>query len=388
MIDVRTRILLVTKSTGGVAEYIRWLVKGINKHQFHITVACLSEYGREFAEELRLHNDVETIYFAMNRYKISPISDAHVCFQLMKLLRSGKFDLVHGHASKPGFLIRIAALGTGIPVLYSPHCFSFHAGASWFTSLTTSFLEKIAAYFTTRIVAIADGERELARSYKVGSDKQFIVIHTGIDPAPYRQPVNTETIKTSLGIPSSSPVIGSVGRLNMQKSPLDFVRMAEVVHRSKPDAHFVWVGDGPLEKDARYLSESLHIDHVMHWLGYRKDAPQLIRAMECLVLTSLWEGLPLVLLEAMAAGTAVVATDILGTRELILHEKNGFVAPVGDSSSLARFVLELLADSSKRNRFIAASHERIESEFTRTRMVLRLQDLYLETILKRSVQNG
>jgi hypothetical protein len=121
------RVLMVTKSTGGVAEYVRWLVHGIDKEKFALLVVCLSENGPEFAEELRQAYGVQSISYAMNRYKVDVISDARVGFQLARLIRGHQFDLIHAHASKPGFLARMAALGTGIPVLYSPHCFAFHA---------------------------------------------------------------------------------------------------------------------------------------------------------------------------------------------------------------------------------------------------------------------
>lgn len=382
------RVLLVAKSTGGVAEYIRWLMQGFDHEKFSFTVACLSENGREFAAELHQTTGVKTFYYEIDRYNVDPISDTHVGLQLMKLIRSHNFDLVHTHASKPGFLTRMAAIGTGVPVLYSPHCFAFHAGAGPMMNLVTSSLEKFAAYFTTRIIAVSHGERELARQYRVGRDDQFTVIPTGIDPAPYRQPVDRSHLKTSLGIPMSSPVIGSVGRLSEQKSPLDFVRLAEAVHRSRHDAHFVWVGDGPLESEVRKLSASLNLDSVIHWLGQRNDVPQLLHIFDCFVLTSRWEGFPLVILEAMAAGVPVIATDILGTREAIQHEINGWLAPVGDPESMARFVLDLLADPVKADKFRSASRARIDTEFTRERMLSMIQDLYLEMISRGSSSNG
>lgn len=381
------RLLLVTKSTGGVAEYIRWLVSGIDKDRFHLTVACLSEYGEEFAEELHRHNGVQAVHYAMNRYKIDPLFDLRVFFQLSKLIRSQRFDVIHAHASKPGYLARMAALGTGVPALYSPHCFAFHAGAGSFTRFATSTLEKLAARFTTRIVAVANGERELASSYRVGTPELFTVIRTGIDPVPYRQCVDIKKLKSQLGIPETSPVIGSVGRLNRQKSPMDFVRMAKAVHWSRPDAHFVWAGDGPLAEEVHALTASFDLEQVVHWLGERDDVPQLLHVMDCLVITSLWEGLPLVVLEAMASDVPVIATDIYGTRELVLHGESGFLAPAGDSHALARFALDLLADSEKRKRFASVGHGRIDNEFMRDRMISMLEDLYDEVASKGSVRN-
>jgi glycosyltransferase involved in cell wall biosynthesis len=370
------RVLLVTKSTGGVAEYVRWLVQGIDKQKFSLLVACLSENSAEFAEELRQAYGVQSISYAMNRYKVDVISDTRVGLQLAKLVRGHQFDLIHAHASKPGFLVRIAAMGTGIPVLYSPHCFAFHAGAGGLTILITSFLERLAAFFTTRFVVVSEGERELACQYRVGRPEQMTVIYTGIDPAPYRLPVDISYLKVSLGIPTSAPVVGSVGRLSTQKSPSDFVRAAEIIHRSKPDAHFVWVGDGPLEQEVRNLSTSLQLDSVIHWPGQRSDVRKLLHLFDCLILTSRWEGFPLVVLEAMAAGVPVVATDILGTRELIQHGVNGWLAPARDTEALAGWVLELLTNPSKAAAFRRASQARVEDEFTRTRMLTMIQNLY------------
>ena len=372
------RVLLVAKSTGGVAEYIRWLISGMDQEKFSFTVACLSENGKEFASELGRLAGVQAFHYDIDRYSVDLASDTRVGIQLMKLIRSHKFDLIHAHASKPGFLTRIAAIGSGVPVLYSPHCFAFHAGAGYLTNLTTSALENFASHFTSRIITVAEGERELARQYHVGREDQFRVIHTGIDPGPYRRPVDKLRLKTSLGIPLSSPVIGSVGRLSEQKSPVDFVRVAEAVHRSRPDVHFVWVGDGPLEAEVRQLSTSLHLDSVNHWLGHRNDVPALLHIFDCFVLTSRWEGFPLVILEAMASDVPIVATDIFGPREAIQHEVNGLLAPVGDSEMMAGFVLDLLTDPIKANSFSSASRARIDTEFTRDRMLSRLRDVYLE----------
>jgi glycosyltransferase involved in cell wall biosynthesis len=385
--SVPIRVLLVVKSTGGVAEYIRWLILGMDRETFSFTVVCLSENGREFASELRQLADVQTLHYEIDRYSVNLISDTRVGLQLMKLIRLNKFDLIHAHASKPGFLTRVAALGSGVPVLYSPHCFAFHAGASQLSNLIISSLENLASYFTTRIIAVSDGEREQAQKYRVGRDDQITVIHTGIEPAPYRQPIDKSLLKESLGIPLSSPVIGSVGRLSEQKSPLDFVRVAETVHRSRPDAHFVWVGDGPLDAEVRKLSASLHLDSVIHWLGQRNDVPQLLHILDCFVLTSRWEGFPLVILEAMAADVPVVATNIPGTCEAIQHEVNGLLAPVGDSETIARFVLDLLTDSVKADSFRSSSRARIDTEFTRDRMLSTLRDLYLEVASNGSFAN-
>ncbi len=253
------RLLILTKSTGGIAEYIRWLVSGLDRHSFKITVVCLSENSQEFSQELGETFGIDTIHYGMNRYKVNLLSDSMLGLRLMKLIRTGKFELVHAHGSKPGFLARVAALGTKVPVIYTPHAFAFHAGAKGWAKSVIIILETLAARFTSRFMTVSAGGRDLALQHGVGKREQFTVIRTGIDAAIYRQPVDIAAMKAGLGIPFDAPVIGSVGRLSEQKSPLDFVRVAEASLKSKPDACFLWAGTGPLEEKARKLSMQLGI---------------------------------------------------------------------------------------------------------------------------------
>jgi len=374
------RVLLVTKSTAGVAEYIRWLVNGMNRSKFSFTVACLSEGSREFAAELSQISGVQSFNLEMNRYRIDPLLDAKVLFQLAKHVRENDYDLIHAHASKPGYLARVAAVGTRIPVLYSPHGFSFHEGVSRFKAQVFAFLERLAAPLTRFIITVSSGERDLARRYRIGSDSLFVVIHTGIDPQPFRVPINVPQQKKNLEIPLATPIVGSVGRLNNQKSPLDFIRMAAVVHQHQPDVNFIWVGTGPLDADARAMTQEMGLSPVFHFLGQRQDVPALLHIMDCLVLPSRWEGFPLVVLEALAADVPVVATDISGTREAIEHGQNGWLAPVGDAEAMAEFVLDILKNPERASAFRTSGRKRIDDEFTSTRMISLLESIYLDAL--------
>jgi glycosyltransferase involved in cell wall biosynthesis len=370
------RILLVTKSTGGIAEYIRWLVQGIDTESYSLTVACLSENSTEFAAELRQKYHVGAMSYAMNRYKVDPLSDARLGLQLMRLLRSHRFDLVHAHGSKAGFLVRMAGLGTQIPILYTPHCFAFHAGTHGWKKNTVILLERFAAARTSRFITVSAGSKELALAHRVGKPEQFSVVHTGIEAEKYHPAANKKALKAALGIPPNAAVIGTVGRLNAQKSPLDFVRVAAASLKSAPETHFVWAGSGHLAEEARFLSERLGISSSVHWIGQRDDIPDLLQIFDCFLLVSRWEGFPLVILEAMAAEVPVVATDIPGTNEAISHGKNGWLAPVGEHEKLARYILDLLNNPQRAKDFVEASRIRLQNEFRRTEMLTKIQDVY------------
>ncbi len=369
-------ILLVTKSTGGIAEYIRWLVQGIDQDNYTLTVACLSENSAEFAAELQEKYRVETMNYAMDRYKVNFFSDFRLEIQLIRLLNSRRYDLVHAHGSKAGFLVRAAGIGTRLPVLYTPHCFAFHAETKGWKKNAIVLLERLAAYRTAQFITVSKGSKELALAHRVGRAEQFSVVYTGIKAEKYHPEINRSALKSALNIPPNAPVVGSVGRLNAQKSPLDFVRAAAASLRLVPETHFLWAGSGVLAEEAKKLGEKLGISSSLHWLGQRADIPALLQILDCFVLTSRWEGFPLVVLEAMSAGVPVVATDIPGTNEAIEHKKNGLLAPAGDYETIGKEIAELLKNPQTRQKYAAASRLRLEAEFTRAKMLEKIQRIY------------
>ena len=372
------QLLLVSKSTGGVATYIRSLVSGLDANKFAITVACLSENGEEFSAELMQQPGVHAFSLAMNRYKVNPFTDAWVFLRLAYHIRRKKYDVIHAHASKPGFLMRIAAIGTGIPVIYSPHNFAFHEGSKKSSARVVAFLERLAARFTAKIVTVSQHERDLALHYRVGTENSYAVIHTGIDPRPFRNDVDTSELKKSINIPAQAQVVGAVGRLAVPKLPFDFVRMAEELHKEKPDMHFVWVGAGPLEDESKKLSSSLGLDDVIHWLGQRSDAPALYRLFDCFVLLSQWEAYPYVILEAFASGVPVVATTNLGTQEIIETGVNGRLVPQGDVQSMVDSIKDLLEHPDKAQLLRASAKKQVDEIYTMENMMLSLEDIYIQ----------
>lgn len=371
------RILQVTKSTAGVAEYVRWLANGLDATEFSQTVACLSEDGEKFATELSQIPGVHAFSLEMDRYKIDPLSDAKVAYQLSKFIRREKPDLIHAHASKPGFLARLAAAGSKIPVIYSPHCFSFHAGVSPLKTALLAFVERqMARYLTAHIMTVADGEQMLAMRYGVGQPEQFTTIYSGIGLDRFTVSIDLEAQRARMGVPLDVPLVATVGRMSQQKAPLDIVRMAWAVHKVMADVHFVWIGSGPLEKEARDLVLELGLENVFHFPGQCADAPVLLHAVDCFVLASLWEGLPIVILEALAAGAPVVATDIPGNDEIIVPGVNGWLTPPNRPEAMADKVLDLLQNTERAALFVSNGKQTIEGKFSRKRMLSDLAKLY------------
>jgi glycosyltransferase involved in cell wall biosynthesis len=379
------RILEVTKSTGGVAEYVRWLAWGLDKTLFEITVVCLSEDGVEFARELAQIQGVKALSLSMNRYRIDILSDGKVALELARMLRQEHFDLVHVHASKPGFLTRLAAIGLDIPIVYSPHCFSFHPGAGKINARIFAFFERMAArYRTTRILVVAESEKKLAQKYGVGKPDQFVTVNSGIDPQLFEMPVDHHVQKLSLGLDCNKFTIGSVGRLSDQKAPLDFIRAAGILAQSHSNVQFLWIGDGPLMEKAQELSQALGISSLMHFAGQRTDTPACLAVMDCFVLVSRWEGFPLVALEAMAAGKPIVATNIDGTNDAIRAGVEGLLVSPGDIHAIARAIEQIMNDPTLAHRLRSAGQVKVQERFTRRKMLQGIGRVYQDIIQRGS----
>jgi len=382
----KIRILFVTKSTGGVAEYVHVLVRNLDRKIFDISAACLSENGPEFAALLSTYPDVKTFSLEMNRYQVDFLSDLKVFFALYKHIRNGNYDLIHAHASKPGFLARLAAWGTGIPVLYSPHCFAFHDGAGFFRARVIAFLEFFAAKFLTKkIVLVADGEKYLAQRYGVGTSENMATIYTGIDTEKFSIDMDPEPVRLSMGVPKNAFLVGAVGRMSTQKAPLDFVKMAFFVHQNDPSIHFAWIGSGPLQIEVESMIKKYSLKSVFHLPGQRVDIPGVLNSLDCFVLCSLWEGFPISLLEAMAAGKPIIATDIPGSNEAVRNNQEGWLVPAGDPKAMSEALNELIHSPEKTAELCKHSRKRVEQNFRTHLMIDKLQHLYQDLII---IQNN
>ena len=163
-----------------------------------------------------------------------------------------------------------------------------------------------------------------------------------------------------------------------QKSPLDFIRLAGAIKDNFPDAKFIMAGDGPLRKKASVLVKKLNLGGRVILAGWRSDIPLVLSALDVFALTSLWEGLPIVVLEAMAAGAPLVVTDTGGIGEVVVNGKTGYLVKTGDLRSMQNRVEELLSNSQKRDEFAQLSRAAVNSgEFSLDNMIKNTGEVYL-----------
>jgi glycosyltransferase involved in cell wall biosynthesis len=373
---VHTVCHIITKlELGGAQQNTLFTVSHLNPSRFQ-SVLITGEPGMLDSEARGLQgvafHQVPTLV-----RPIRPWADFRSLCSLTALLLKLKPVIVHTHSSKAGILGRFAARLAGVPiVLHTIHGFGLTRNQHPFLRRTLLALERLAAPCTTRFFAVSEANRRLGIYLGLFSPDRCTVIRSGVDlPALRGTRVDVRAKKQELGLPAAGPVVGMIAPFKPQKAPLDFVRMAELVHRARPDVQFLLVGDGELRGAVEAEVARLGLSSVMRLTGWRRDVAEIMRCLDLFVLTSLWEGLPRVYLEALASGVPVVGTRVDGAPEVIIEGVTGFLCEPGDVQGLAGRVLYLLAHPEEAGR-IAQNGRDLPLEFDIHEMVRQLEREY------------
>ncbi len=369
------KLLIVTKSTGGLASYNLAMCQYLDQTQFDIHVVCLSDNNELYVGKLR-EMGVDALPMAMNRYAVVPISDVRLLWHLMDYVRHNNFDVILGHGSKAGFLVRIIERLTGVPAIYGLHSMSFEHRIQGKKACIYKQLERLATHLGGHIVTVANATRNSLLQDHITSSEHITVIHTGIDLEKFTRQLSKAEACRNLSLDPDRPVVGWAARLTAQKSPLDFVRIAHKVRNAVPDVQIYMAGEGELEAEVMALINQLSLQDTIIRAPWQSDVPAMLSAFDVYVLTSRWEGLPLSILEAMAMNVPCVATAVDGTPEVIENGVNGFLVIPGNDDQMAECIIQLLNNEDQRKAFSLAARKCIESSFTAKRMVTEWESLF------------
>ena len=296
---------------------------------------------------------------------IRPASDLRCLRSLTRRLRRIRRQwhgpmIVHTHSSKAGILGRWAARFAGADiVMHSIHGFGFNDRQPSWQRAFFQGLERLTAPITDAFSGDSNANLEVARRLGLlGRGQPAIALPPGIDPEQY-SPRGGDELRRELGVDSATPIVGMIACLKPQKAPLTFVRAAALVAARLPHMHFFIAGDGEL----RGAVENAIVEHGLqrrfHLLGWRRDVPRLLDASDVLVLTSLWEGLPRVALQAMAAAKPLVAAAVDGIPEAVVDGVTGYLLSPDDVSGFAERVERLICRPDLRRSMGAAAHARL-----------------------------
>jgi glycosyltransferase involved in cell wall biosynthesis len=227
------------------------------------------------------------------------------------------------------------------------------------------------------MVAVSEGERDIIIRHRLASPDRICPIENGVDVKKVRERASapsSDELRRSLNLSGEGALVGGVGRMAPQKDPLAFVRAARQVLRTIPDARFIWCGDGELRQSAEDLAHELNVP--LRVTGHLENVWAVMQCFDVFVLPSLYEGLPFTLLEAMALGVRVVATDVVGTRDVLQGEGAGWLVAPHDETALAAAVVDALTRQAEAQERVEAASRLVETRFSIERMISAHGELY------------
>ncbi len=373
---------VIESTTAGVRRYVTYLLQ----HQsstWQTEVACPATRQGNFGD-VAFVNEVKQLGVPVHNVHMRRTlgwSDTVALRELQQVIQHGQYDLIHTHSSKAGFLGRLSAHSCGVPVIHTPNGL-YYLGQRGFKRWLYRTLEQLAGRWTTQLIAVSHGECEVIARDRLVPPELLCVIENGVDVHEILHeaalPAGRE-LCNRYGFNERKPIIGSAGRLVPQKDPLTFVRAAARLRAQWPDALFVWCGDGELRGEMERLAAQLHVPLLL--TGHQENSAAIMQAFHMFVLPSLYEGLPFSLLEAMALGIPIVATDIIGIREVLGQEPAGWLAMPQDDAALAFALAQAWSQPAEAQHRAQAARQRVETHYSVERMIEQHLALY-ERILQ------
>jgi glycosyltransferase involved in cell wall biosynthesis len=387
--DERRRVLhLITHlGFGGGTDNTIATVEGLPRDRYVVDIGA----GTEPADKIDVAREAaDTLYlFGRLRRAPRPISDLLLLRELVAFFREHRYDVVHTHNAKAGYLGRLAAHRAGVPVIvHTMHLLSWQDSAGRPTHrrerLTSAArsrlylaLERQAARRGDMVVTVCEQNRAAVLAATIAPEEQVTTVYSGIDFGRFDVPADRDALCAELGVDPDRPLVAMIGRLSPQKAPLDFVAAARLVLERRGDAQFLVIGDGPLAGEVR---AAVADEPRILILGHRDDIPTILPVLDVFVLSSLWEGLGRALTEAMVLGIPVAVTAVNGMPELVTHRETGMLSPASDPAAQAANIVWLLDNPDQAHAMAAAGRARVLPRFSAHQMVERLDALYTQLL--------
>lgn len=289
--------------------------------------------------------------------------------KIIRYIRNNKIDVVHCHLPWAGFVGRLVYRFSKMPVLYSEHNKQerYHG--------VTFFLNKFTFNWQTKVIAVSEDVKESILK-NIAPRIPIQTVLNGVNTDSFKRDGEAgDALRNQLGIPADALVVGTIAVFRFQKRLVEWLEVAKRVTQEYPEIYFVVVGDGPLKNEVEQRRRELKLEQRVVLAGLQTDVKPWLSVMDVYMMTSVFEGLPIALLEAMSMGCAVVTTDAGGIKEVIRNNQDGLMVKVDDWTSLSGLVLSLL-DEVKREQFAEAARNRVEEAFSLQVMVKELETIY------------
>lgn len=368
---IRVLELIDDASIGGGPIHVLLLASYLDHDVFDVTIACES---RGFLVDEARKRGIRVLPIEMdNRLRVRTLKS------VMQMLRVSEFDILHTHGGTAGFWGRIGSVLVGKPPVrihtyHGMHYLNEHARhlRAWGQTL----LERFLLRQTHSAICVCESDYRKGLDAGIVTEKNGVIIHYGIEMQKFQQHTQRNGLRAEFGANESTVVFGNIGRLHTQKGQRYLLEAFRTVREEYPDT-VVWiVGGGELRDKLEGLARDLGIDSSVRFFGARTDIPELLSVVDVFVLPSLWEGQPLSILEAMAAGKPIIASHVDGIRDILVDGVNALLVPAGSSEQLAMAMTRVIQNRELAPRLSMAAREAFSEKFAAETMAARVGNLY------------
>jgi len=374
ILHVITRLI-----SGGADENTLFTIEGADTERY--TIDLLVGAGSE-KRILDTVTKAHVITMPELMRNIHPFKDLIAFFNMIRLIRKNKYDIVHTHTAKAGILGRFAAKCSGTRiVVHSLHGATFHETQHPFVRLFYKQLEKWAAHCTDHFITVGDDLRDRYLAAGVGKPQQYTTIRSGFDLQHFLiqdQDIvkKSNLIRKELGISQKSFILGNISRLEPRKGHIYLLKSCQELLRNSKELYLICAGEGYYHSEIQRMINDMGISDKVFLLGFRKDITDVMSAMDVVLLTSLWEGLPRVLVQAAALAKPIITFAVEGATELVTQGHNGYIAPLKDVEALTQYVTELVQNPRQARIMGKSSRNQVLLDWDWREMVKRIYALY------------
>lgn len=339
------------------------ICRRIDRSAYSPSVCSFFENGKLSEEFIKMNVPVYTVPKKRNL-------DWTLPFRLAKLFKKTNVDIVHTHNPSVWLYGGIAAKIAGIPLIHTEHTSSDYNAVRW------GRIERFLSFFTQKITSVSESVAEFMIENEGISRKIVQVIHNGVKSEDYDIAVNRKNKRNDLGLAENDFVFINVARFYPNKDHSTLLRSFSLMLKKNPGCKLLLAGDGPLKESAIKEAAAYGLNGNVKFLGNRRDISEILKVSDVFVLSSIKEGLPIVILEAMASGLPVIATRVDGNTEVVNHDETGFIVPASDPNALSEMMIHVQLDKKKSVEMGQKGRQRVKKYFTFEKMVGEYRKLY------------
>jgi glycosyltransferase involved in cell wall biosynthesis len=384
MNKIKIMRVIARLNIGGPAIHTILLTEGLDKSHFEsILVSGVADKNEKDMQYLADKKGIKPIIIKELGRDINFKNDLIAFFKLFKLIKKEKPFIIHTHTAKAGMLGRFAAIVCRVPIkVHTFHGHIFHGYFGFVKTRLFILIEQILALFTDKIIAVSPKQKEdLSRQFKIAGKDKIEVIRLGFELEEFLSlPEENTAFKNRLNLENDCLVIGIIGRLTPVKNHRMFIETANQLLKNKKlenkKLKFIIVGDGELRQELQSLVTNKRLDEMIKFIGWQTEMSKIYAALDIVTLTSVNEGTPVTLIEAMASAKATISTNVGGVSDLITHNLTGLLVGSNDIPAFENAILCLIEHPDERRRLGCSARQFIKENYSKDKLLRDMDNLY------------